>query len=90
MPISQVSLPINLGSRGWALITQGFGGTNSHTGTLYHSLDFASAFGATVLAHATGVVVALRESIRDGGSASTGSSDPSVGSSSIGNFVTVY
>lgn len=94
MPISQVALPISFGSRGWAMVTQGFGGTTSHTGTLHHSLDFTygsnSVFGAPVMAHASGVVVALRESIRDGGSASTGSSDPSVGSSALGNFVTVY
>lgn len=94
MPISQVALPISLGSRGWAMVTQGFGGTVSHNGILYHSLDFTygsnSVFGASVVAHASGVVVALRESLRDGGSASTSSSDPSNGPSNLGNFVTVY
>lgn len=98
MPLSTVALPISLGSQGWAMVTQGFGGTGSHrdkpTNSLYHSLDFTygskSVFGALVHAHTTGVVVALRESVHDGVSASTGSLDPSLGPSNLGNFVTVY
>ena len=89
-----VTLPLALGSQGWALITQGFGGSRSHnTDYFYHSLDLtlggASTFGAKVTALGSGVVVDFREYLKDGAAASTGSSDPSVGTSSIGNFVTI-
>ena len=80
------------------MVTQGFGGTGSHrdksADSLYHSLDLtygsSSVYGATVLAHSTGVVVDFRESVLEGASASTGSTDPSLGPSSLGNFVTVH
>jgi len=94
MTINQVSLPINFDSRGLVFVTQGFGGKVSHSGQLYHSLDFtygdSSILGAPIVAHDTGIVVDLRESVKDGKSSSTGLSDPSNGPSNIGNFVTIY
>ncbi|GAA0755225.1 Ca2+-binding RTX toxin-like protein [Erythromicrobium ramosum] len=89
----RTNIPINLGTQGWALITQGFGGSVSHTSSLYYSLDFTlgntQVYGAPYTAHGPGKVISLRENVPEGRSASTGSSDPSNGPSNLGNFVTV-
>lgn len=79
---------IRLPFQGATTVTQSVGGTYSHTGNLHYSYDFDLDFGQQVLAVATGRVVAMRETIIDGAAASyTG--DPSLGSSNIGNFVTL-
>lgn len=79
---------IRLPFQGAAPVMQGIGGTFSHTGSLTHSYDFDLDFGQQVLAVARGRVVAMRETVVDGGSSSY-AGDPSLGPSNIGNFVTL-
>lgn len=79
---------IRLPFEGATSVTQGIGGSFSHTGSLHYSYDFDLDFGQQVLAMAAGRVVAMRETVVDGGPASY-SGDPSLGSSNIGNFVTL-
>jgi Ca2+-binding RTX toxin-like protein len=88
LEFDMVQTLIRLPFEGATTVTQGIGGVYSHTGNLYYAYDFDLDFGQQVLAMATGTVVALRETIVDGGPTSyTG--DPSLGSSNIGNFVTL-
>lgn len=79
---------IRLPFEGATTVTQGVGGATNHTGNLHYSYDFDLDFGQQVLAAAAGKVVAMREVIVDGGSSSY-PGDPSLGSSNIGNFVTL-
>lgn len=79
---------IRLPFQGTASVTQGIGGGYSHSGSQYYSYDFGLGFGREVLAMAAGRVVAMRESVVDGGPVSS-PGDPSLGSSNIGNFVTL-
>lgn len=88
MPVS-TSLPISLAS-GPVLVTQGFGGGSHKNGTVfYHALDIAVPKGTPILAEARGKIVALRETVPDGASASGSANDPSIGSGGVGNYVTV-
>ena len=81
-------LPFDLAALGGSVLaSQAWGGETSHKNYSYHSLDFSVPFGTKLYAMAEGVVVDLRESIRDGGARSSASD---VGPSNIGNFVTVY
>lgn len=79
---------IRLPFQGAGQVMQGYGGGYSHTGSLTYSYDFDLNFGQQVLAVARGRVVAMRETVVDGG-ASSYAGDPSLGSSNIGNFVTL-
>lgn len=79
---------IRLPFTGASPVTAGVGSSHGHTGGLTYSYDFDMAFGQSVLAVAAGRVVAMRETILDG-AASSYSGDPSLGTSNIGNFVTV-
>ena len=79
---------IRLPFEGATTVTQGVGGTSNHTGTLHYAYDFDLDFGQQVLAVAAGKVVAMREIVVDGGPTSY-PGDPSLGSSNIGNFVTL-
>ena len=69
-------------------VTQGVG-EGTHSGFLYTSWDFALGVDHRVRAVADGVVIDIRETVPDGGSNSTGPSDPSLGSGAIGNLVTL-
>ncbi len=69
-------------------IQQGMNGTFSHTGVLKWGVDFDFSYGEEVLAVTSGSVVDVRENITDGKSASY-ANDPSLGSSNIGNFITI-
>lgn len=79
---------IRLPFSGAITVSQGMGGSYSHAGNTSYAYDFAMQFGQSVLAVAAGRVVALRETVPDGGAASY-PGDPSLGSSNIGNFVTL-
>lgn len=79
---------IRLPFEGATTVTQTVGGGYSHTGSQHYSYDFDLNFGQQVLAVAAGRVVAMRETVVDGGPASY-SGDPSLGPSNIGNFVTL-
>ena len=79
---------IRLPFQGATDVMQGIGGSFSHTGGLSYSYDFDLAFGQDVLAVAKGRVVDVRETVVDGGPASY-PGDPSLGTSNIGNFVTL-
>lgn len=79
---------IRLPFEGAIRVMQGIGGSYSHTGSLTYAYDFDLAFGQEVLAMARGRVVGFRETIIDGGPASY-VGDPSLGTSNIGNFVTL-
>lgn len=79
---------IRLPFEGATTVTQGFGGTFSHTGSQHFSYDFDLNFGQRVLAVADGRVVSMRETVVDGGPVSY-LGDPSLGPSRIGNFVTL-
>lgn len=79
---------IRLPFEGATRVMQGVGGSYSHTGTLHYSYDFDLDYGQQVLAAARGRVVEMRESVVDGGTSSY-PGDPSLGSSNIGNFVTL-
>lgn len=75
-------------------VSQGFGGGFTHDeeytgGIFYYSVDFLLSPGSPVLAQGSGTVKDLVETVPDGGPASTGNMDPSLGTSKIGNFVTV-
>lgn len=70
-------------------VAQSFGGAFSHQGTLNYSVDFLRAVDAPVLSQGNGTVVEVVENVPDGKPASEGDSDPSMGVSGIGNFVTV-
>lgn len=79
---------IRLPFSGAAVVTQGIGNGFSHTGATHFAYDFDLDFGQRVLAVAAGRVVAMRETVMDGGPASY-AGDPSLGPSNIGNFVTL-
>ncbi|NEY89000.1 peptidoglycan DD-metalloendopeptidase family protein [Tabrizicola oligotrophica] len=79
---------IRLPFLGATTVTQTVGGGYSHSGSQYYSYDFDLDFGQEILAVARGRVVAMSEVVVDGGSASY-AGDPSLGPSSIGNFVTL-
>lgn len=79
---------IRLPFAGATLVTQGVGNGFSHTGSSHFAYDFDLDFGQQVLAVAAGRVVAMRETVVDGGPASY-AGDPSLGPSNIGNFVTL-
>lgn len=79
---------IRLPFAGSTTVMQSVGGSYSHTGTSTYAYDFDLDFGTSVLAAAAGRVVSLRETVVDGGAYSyTG--DPSIGTSGIGNYVTL-
>jgi Ca2+-binding RTX toxin-like protein len=79
---------IRLPFAGATLVTQGVGNGFSHAGATHFAYDFDLDFGQQVLAVAAGRVVAMRESVVDGGPTSY-AGDPSLGASNIGNFVTL-
>lgn len=79
---------IRLPFEGATRVMQGIGGSFSHSGSQTYAYDFDLDFGQEVLAVARGRVVAMRETIMDGGPSSY-VGDPSLGSSNIGNFVTL-
>jgi Ca2+-binding RTX toxin-like protein len=77
---------------GSLVVEQGFAdGRTSHSGVFAWSLDFRLPIGSRVYAFTDGEVVGLRETVRDGASASRSSDDridSSAGPSGIGNYVT--
>lgn len=79
---------IRLPFEGAIRVMQGINSSYSHTGSSTYAYDFDLDFGQEVLAMARGRVVGFRETIVDGASASF-AGDPSLGSSNIGNFVTL-
>ncbi|PWS34545.1 hypothetical protein DFH01_23670 [Falsiroseomonas bella] len=66
-------------SLGPTVVTQGVGGSTSHTGVLYHSWDFAVPFGTPILAIADGWVVDYFD----------GAASGQAGAGNAGNIITV-
>jgi Ca2+-binding RTX toxin-like protein len=77
-------------------VMQGNNTTFTHKGALKWGVDFDFSFGEKILAVASGTVVAMRESIVDGASrgiydngAVVPGQEASMGTSNIGNFITI-
>jgi murein DD-endopeptidase MepM/ murein hydrolase activator NlpD len=86
---ARIPLPFGSDDPNGVYVSQSFGGAFSHQDTLHYSVDFLLGFDASVLSQGNGTVVEVVENVPDGKSASEGDSDPSMGVSRIGNFVTV-
>ncbi len=82
-----IALPYDMGRTYQVLQT--WRGTRSHVKWFTWAVDFSFNFGDLVLSVGDGTVVGVRTSIPDGKPASTLSGDSSIGSSGVGNFITV-